>query len=104
MTTLAGLVVVLMIQGYVCTQICFDLAQDKMDEGVAGMFAGVLIARGAAVALIAGRVLYFMLCDNEKIKNDYAFNKEQQRKEDEEIAFYQKQLEEARKAFDSNKE
>ena len=100
----AMLVVVLMIQGYVCTQICFDLAQDKMDEGVAGMFAGILIARGAAVALIAGLALYFMLCDNEKIKNDYAFNKEQQRKEDEEIAFYQKQLEEAKKEFEASKQ
>lgn len=95
----AMLVIVLCIQGYVCTQICFDLATDKMDEGVAGMFAGVLIARGAAVALIAGLCLYFLLCNNEKIKQDYAYNKKLQAEEDALIAKYQAQLEEARKAF-----
>ena len=78
------LVVVLCIQGYVCTRICFDLAFDKCDEGVAGMMAGFILARGGGVGLIAGLALYLLLANNEKIKSDYAGNKERQRIEDEE--------------------
>lgn len=80
----AMLVVVLCIQGYVCTQICFDLAKDKLDQGVAGMMAGFIMARGGGVGLVAGIVLYLFLCDNKKIRADYAGNKEEQRIEDEE--------------------
>ena len=93
------LVVVLTIQGYVCTQICFDLAYDKVDEGVAGMLAGFILARGGGVGLIMGLVLYFLLADNDKIRADYAGNKERQRIEDEEIAKQNARLEARMKAF-----
>lgn len=82
----AMLVVVLCIQGFVCAQICFDLAHDKLDQGVAGMMAGFIIARGGGVGLIAGIVLYLVLADRDKIKADYAGNKERQRLEDEKTA------------------
>lgn len=93
------LVVVLCIQGYVCTQICFDLAYDKVDEGVAGMMAGFILARGGGVGMIAGIALYLLLADNEKIKSDYAGNKERQAVDDKEVAAQLKALEERREAF-----
>ncbi len=82
----AMLVVVLCIQGFVCAQICFDLARDKLDQGIAGMLAGFILARGGGVGLIAGLALYFLVSDNDKIKSDYAGSKERQRIEDEETA------------------
>lgn len=97
------LVVVLTIQGYVCTQICFDLAFDKVDEGVAGMLAGFILARGGGVGLIMGVILYIMLADNDKIKSDYAGNKERQRIEDEEIAEQNRKLQERMAAFKEGK-
>ena len=93
------LVVVLTIQGYVCTQICFDLAFDKVDEGVAGMLAGFILARGGGVGLIAGIFLYLLLADNDKIRSDYAGNKECQRIEDEEIAAQNAALQARMEAF-----
>jgi len=93
------LVVVLTIQGYVCTQICFDLAFDKVDEGVAGMLAGFILARGGGVGLIAGIALYLLLADNDKIRSDYAGNKERQRIEDEEIAAQNAALQARMEAF-----
>lgn len=80
----AILVVVLCIQGFVCAQICFDLARDKLDQGIAGVLAGLILARGGGFGLGVGLVLYFLLADNKKIKADYGENKERQRKEDEE--------------------
>ena len=93
------LVVVLTIQGYVCTQICFDLAFDKVDEGVAGMLAGFILARGGGVGLIAGIFLYLLLADNDKIRSDYAGNKERQRIEDEEMARQNAALQARMEAF-----
>ncbi len=94
----AMLVVVLCIQGFVCAQICFDLAKDKLDQGVAGMLAGFILARGGGVGLVAGVVLYLLLCDNQKIRDDYAGNKEEQRLEDEETARQLAELEARRLA------
>lgn len=79
----ALLVVVLCIQGFVCTQICFDLAHDKIDQGIAGMLAGFMLARGGGVGLIAGVILYFIIADHDKIKADFAANKEKARVADE---------------------
>lgn len=79
----ALLVVVLCIQGFVCTQICFDLAHDKIDQGIAGMLAGFMLARGGGVGLIAGIVLYLIIADRDKIKADFAANKEEARAADE---------------------
>lgn len=55
-----------------------------MDKSLAGMGAGLVVARGAAVALPASIILYLPLCNNKKIKEDYRLNKEIQRQEDEE--------------------
>ena len=44
----AVLAVLVMIQGYVCTQIAVSLAGDKTDLGIAGMMSGVMVARGGA--------------------------------------------------------
>lgn len=82
----AILVVVLCIQGFVCAQIFHDLCRDKTDQGVAGMIAGFILARGGGVGLIAGSVLYLLIADNDKIREDLRLNKEEQRKEDEESA------------------
>ncbi len=78
----AILVVVLCIQGFVCAQISFDLARDKMDQGLAGMIAGFILARGGGVGLAAGLLLYFLLADNDKIREDYRLNREAQESED----------------------
>jgi hypothetical protein len=95
----ALLVVVLCIQGFVCAQICFDLARDKLDQGIAGMIAGFIIARGGGFGLIAGVVLYLVLCDTAKIKSDYAGNKERQRIEDEKTQKMLDELAARREAF-----
>lgn len=99
----AMLVVVLCIQGFVCAQICFDLAKDKLDQGVAGMLAGFIMARGGGVGLIAGIALYLLLCDNNKIRADYAGNKEEQRIEDEETERQLKALRERMEAAKAGK-
>ena len=86
----ALLVVVLCIQGWLCAVIAFDLVRDEMDKGIAGMIAGFVLARGGGVGFVVGVIFYLLMCDNEKIRDDYAYNKEQQRIEDEET---NKQLE-----------
>lgn len=86
----ALLVVVLCIQGWLCAVIAFDLVRDEMDKGMAGMIAGFVLARGGGVGFVVGVIFYLLMCDNEKIRDDYAYNKEQQRIEDEET---NKQLE-----------
>lgn len=80
----ALLVVVLCIQGWLCAVIAFDLARDDMDKGIAGMIAGFVLARGGGIGFVVGVIFYLLMCDNEKIREDYAYNKEQQRLEDEE--------------------
>ena len=86
----ALLVVVLCIQGWLCAVIAFDLVRDEMDKGIAGMIAGFVMARGGGVGFVVGVIFYLLMCDNDKIRDDYAYNKEQQRIEDEET---NKQLE-----------
>lgn len=80
----ALLVVVLCIQGWLCAVIAFDLVRDEMDKGMAGMIAGFVLARGGGVGFVVGVIFYLLMCDNDKICDDYAYNKEQQRIEDEE--------------------
>lgn len=80
----ALLVVVLCIQGWLCAVIAFDLVRDEMDKGMAGMIAGFVLARGGGVGFVVGVIFYLLMCDNDKIRDDYACNKEQQRIEDEE--------------------
>lgn len=80
----ALLVVVLLIQGWLCAQICFRLVRDDLDKGMSGMIAGFIIARGGGVGFVAAIVLYLLISDNDKIRDDYAYNKELQRIEDEE--------------------
>ena len=69
-----------------CTQIFFDLCRDKTDQGLAGMIAGFILARGGGVGLLAGSFLYALIADNGKIVDDLRLNREQQEKEDEESA------------------
>lgn len=95
----ALLVVVLCIQGFVCAQICFDLAHDKLDQGIAGMIAGFILARGGGVGLIAGIALYGILADREKIVADYRASREAQRLEDERTAAMLAEFAERRARF-----
>lgn len=95
----ALLVVVLLIQGYVCALIAFDLVRDDLDKGMTGMMAGFIIARGAAQGLGASIALYLLLSDNDKIREDYAYNKEKQRIEDEETERQLQALHERMEAF-----
>lgn len=95
----AMLVVVLCIQGFVCAQICFDLARDKLDQGIAGMMAGFILARGGGVGLIAGSLLYLLLCDNDKIRADLAMNKKLQEEEDAATMAQLEALEARRRSF-----
>ena len=80
----ALLVVVLLIQGWLCAQIAFGLVRDDLDKGMTGMIAGFIVARGGGVGFVAAIVLYLLISDNDKIREDYAYNKENQRIEDEE--------------------
>ena len=80
----ALLVVIMVVQGFVCAQIAINMMRDDMDKGITGLGAGLVVARGAAVALPAAIVLYLLLCSNKKIKADYEASKEAQRLEDEE--------------------
>ncbi len=80
----ALLVVIMVVQGFVCAQIACNMLRDDMDKGLAGMGAGLVVARGAAVALPASIILYLLLCNNKKIREDYALNKAAQDKQDEE--------------------
>lgn len=82
----ALLVVIMVIQGFVCAQIACNMLRDDMDKGIAGMGAGLVVARGAAVALPASIFLYLLLCNNNKIKEDYRLSKEAQEREDTESA------------------
>lgn len=77
------LVLVLCLQGYICTQLAFSIAKDKVDQGVAGMLAGVMLALGAGIALLVGVILYFLVAGKKKVIDDYQNNKAQQEKEDE---------------------
>lgn len=56
------LVVIMVIQGFVCAQIDCNMLRDDMDKGLAGMGAGLVVARGAAVALPASIILYLCSC------------------------------------------
>ena len=80
----ALLLVVLLIQGWLCSQIAFGLVRDDLDKGMTGMIAGFIVARGGGVGFLAAIVLYLLISDNDKIRADYAYNKELQRIEDEE--------------------
>ena len=80
----ALLVVVLLIQGWLCAQIAFGLARDDLDKGMTGMIAGFIVARGGGVGFVAAIALYLLISDNDKIREDYDYNKELQRIEDEE--------------------
>ena len=48
------------------------------------MIAGFIVARGGGVGFLAAIVLYLLISDTDKIRADYAYNKELQRIEDEE--------------------
>jgi hypothetical protein len=100
----AILVVVLCIQGFVCAQIAFDLTRDKMDQGLAGMIAGFILARGGGVGLAAGLALYFLLADNDKIREDYRLNREAQESEDRKTNEMLEDLERRRLAFKEGSE
>ena len=63
------------------------------------MIAGFILARGGGVGLAAGIVLYFLLADNSKIREDYRLNKKVQESEDRKTADMLKELEEHRAAF-----
>lgn len=90
----ALLVVIMVVQGFVCAQIAINLLRDDMDRGIAGMSAGFIVARGASIGLPASIILYLLLCNNKKIRIDYATSKEELRLEEEETAKQLKALEE----------
>lgn len=84
----ALLVVILVVQGWACATIAFGLMEGRetLDKGIAGMCAGFFVARGAQIALPAAIAFYLVIANNQKIREDYAWNKERQRVEDEETA------------------
>ncbi len=82
----ALIVVLLLIQGWLCAQIAFGLVRDNLDKGMTGMIAGFIVARGGGVGFLAAIALYLLISDNEKIRADYAHNKQLQQATDEETS------------------
>ena len=98
----ALLVVILVVQGWACATIAFGLMEGRetLDKGIAGMCAGFFVARGAQIALPAAIAFYLVIANNQKIREDYAWNKNRQRIEDEETA---RQLEALKARMDALK-
>ena len=82
----ALIAVLLLIQGWLCAQIAFGLVRDNLDKGMTGMIAGFIVARGGGVGFLAAIALYLLISDNEKIRADYAHNKQLQQATDEETS------------------
>ena len=95
----------MVVQGFVCAQIAINLLRDDMDRGIAGMSAGFIVARGASIGLPASILLYLLLCNNRKIRIDYATSKEELRLEEEEterqLAALQARMAAAREAHEN---
>ena len=68
-----------------------------------GRDAGFVLARGGGVGFVVGVIFYLLMCDNEKIRDDYAYNKEQQRIEDEETDRQLKALHDRLEALEAGK-
>ncbi|MCC8079858.1 MAG: hypothetical protein LIO57_07365 [Oscillospiraceae bacterium] len=82
----AVLTVLVILQGYVCSTIAFNLAGDNLDRGIAGIMAGVMVAQGGAWCIGAGLIFYFILAGKDKIKADYKLNCENTAAEDARLA------------------
>ncbi|SDI22516.1 Permease family protein [Alteribacillus persepolensis] len=60
----------LIITGYLCISIGFEQVTTQSERGVAGIMAIVLFTYGAAHALVAGFVLYFLIQKSNWLKED----------------------------------
>ena len=60
----------LLVQGYVCARIAMNLCQSDLDRGIAGVMGAVLATRGAAWGLAVGVILYIVLSDFHKAKEE----------------------------------
>lgn len=78
--------ILMLIQGYTCTQVGMKCCHDNMDIGITGMMTGVMCIKGGAWAMGAGLLFYLLLTTKEKIKNDHAINKKEQAEEEARLA------------------
>ena len=64
-------------QGFSCTQIGINTCRNHTtDYAVVGVIAGMMIAQGASMSLLAGIIAYLFVTTMKDRKEDYAYNKE----------------------------
>ena len=58
----------LLIQGFACVYIAMNLVHSNVERGIAGVCGGALAVSGAAMGLVVGIVLCFLLIGREAFK------------------------------------
>ena len=59
------------VQAFSMSRVAVDQAKDKMDFCIMGVMGTFLAVKGAKWALIAGIIMYFVVCDKKKILADF---------------------------------
>ena len=75
------------IQAYSMTKVAIDQTRDGTDICIMGIMGVFLASKGALMALAAGILMYFVICDKKKILSDYRLSMEEvhlERQEEEE--------------------
>ncbi len=82
------------IQAYSMMKVAVDQTRDGTDICIMGVMGVFLASKGALMALAAGLLMYFVICDKKKIVADYQASMAEVRAEEEEEAAEKKLLEE----------
>lgn len=61
-----ALSVTLLVQGYLCTKLSMELCDTGVERGLIGLMGGVIAAKGGTWGLVVGFILYFVLIDSKK--------------------------------------
>lgn len=61
-----ALSVTLLVQGYLCTKLSMELCDNGVERGLIGLMGGVIAAKGGTWGLVVGFILYFVLIDSKK--------------------------------------
>ncbi len=69
------------IQAFSMMKVAVDQTKDSLDISIMGVMGVFLASKGALYALAAGVLMYFVICDKDKIKSDYLNTKAELEKE-----------------------